>query len=211
MKELKDSFIVLELVLIGFQVLIWVSLLVMVVFGFQWIHLDALKQWSTEISVALAGVAYMFGLIFDKAISALPYSWIVGGPQTPSEDSPSPLAMRVEILTANAEVYEALERRINQHRLVRATVLNLALISLSALTFLIVRLGFSLRLFITFLGLSLLFIGFALFTGKRSAQNLYFELSHAYQAVTGSRTPHNPSKKEGLSSPSKHGRPSKAA
>ena len=211
MKELKDSFIVLELVLIGFQVLIWVSLLVMVVFGFQWIHLDALKQWSTEISVALAGVAYMFGLIFDKAISALPYSWIVGAPHTPSEDSPNPLAMRVEILTANSEVYEALERRINQHRLVRATVFNLAFISLSALAFLMVRLGFSLRLFIALLGLSLLFVGFALFTGKRSAQNLYFELSHAYQTITGSQTPHHPSKKEGLSSTSKPGRPSKAA
>ena len=66
MRELKDSFIVLELVLIGFQVIIWVSLLVLAVFGFQWIHLDALKQWSTEISVALVGVAYMFGLIFEQ-------------------------------------------------------------------------------------------------------------------------------------------------
>src|SRR5438309_2041347 len=198
MKELKDSFIVLELVLIGFQVIIWVSLLVLAVFGFQWIHLDALKQWSTEISVALVGVAYMFGLIFDKAVGSLPYRWIVGGPRTPSEDSPNPLAMRVEILTANPEVYEALERRINQHRLVRATVFNLAFISLSALTFLMTRLGFSLRLFIAFLGLSMVFVGFALFTGKRSAQNLYFELHQAYRTITGSTPPPLPGKKEEL-------------
>jgi hypothetical protein len=66
MRELKDTAIILELVLIGFQVLIWVSLLILTIFGFGWVHLNALKQWSTEISVGLVGVAYMLGLIFDK-------------------------------------------------------------------------------------------------------------------------------------------------
>jgi len=211
MKELRDSFIVLELVLIGFQVLIWVSLMVLTVFGFAWLHLDALKQWSTEISVSLVGVAYMFGLIFDKAISTLPYSWIVGGRPTPSEDSPSPLAMRVDILTARPEVYEALEQRTNQHRLVRATVFNLAFISISALTFLTVRLGFSLRLFIAFLGLSIVFVGFALFTGKRSAESLNFELRHAHRALAATPRRDLSSQEEDLLSPSKQRRPSRAA
>ena len=186
MRELKDTAIILELVLIGFQVLIWVSLLVLTIFGFGWVHLSSLKQWSTEISVGLVGVAYMLGLIFDKAVSALPYSWIVAGTRTSHEDSPSPLAMRVEILSKRPEVFEALERRINQHRLVRATVFNLALISVSALIFFMVRLGFTFRVFIAFLSLSIMFVGFALFTGKRSAESLYFELRHAHKAVTSS-------------------------
>jgi hypothetical protein len=184
MRELKDTAIILELVLIGFQVLIWVSLLILTIFGFGWVHLNALKQWSTEISVGLVGVAYMLGLIFDKAVSALPYSWIVGGTRTPKEDSPSPLAMRVEILSRKPEVSEALERRINQHRLVRGTVFNLALISVSGLVFFMVRLGFTFRLFIAFLSLSIMFVGFAFFTGKRSAESLYFELLHAHKTVT---------------------------
>src|SRR5882762_11561503 len=113
MKDLQDYSIILELVLIGFQVLIWVSLLVMTVFGYQWLHLDGLKEWSTEIGVGLVGISYMLGLIFDKAVSTLPYSWILGGgPTPPSEDSPSPLAMRVEILLTNPDVYESLERRL---------------------------------------------------------------------------------------------------
>src|SRR5437660_919798 len=161
MKDLKETSIILELALIGFQVLIWVSLLALTVFGFEWVNLQGLKQWSTEISVGLVGVAYMLGLIFDKAVSTLRFSWIIGGDMTPSQDSPTPLAMRVEILTKNPEVYEALERRLNQHRLVRATVFNLALISISALLFFIVRLGFSLRLFVAILLLSIVFVGFA--------------------------------------------------
>lgn len=179
-----DASIIFELVLIGFQVLIWVFLLILAVFGYDWLHLDGLKGWSTEIYVALVGVAYMFGLIFDKAVSALPYSWTIGGSAlTKIGEGPSPLTMRMEILAKKPEVYEVLEKRLNQHRLVRSTVFNLALISLSALLFFIAQIGFSLRLFIAFLFLSLFFLGLTLFTGRRSAETLYFELFHAYQAI----------------------------
>ena len=184
----KDLPIVVELVLIGFQVLVWVTLIGLAIFGFNWIHLDALKQWSGELSVGLIGVAYMFGLIFDKAVSALPYSWIVGGGGLTSfEDSPSPRVMRIEILIRKPDVSEALERRINQHRLVRSTVINLALISISALMFFLIRLDFSMRLFISFLVLSILFVGLSLFTGKRSAEINSFDLHHAFKAIDPER------------------------
>jgi hypothetical protein len=184
MKELRDTSIILELVLIGFQVLIWISLLVLAIFGYEWVHLGGIKQWSTEISVALVGVAYMFGLIFDKAVGALPYRWAAGGSALAQiGDLPSPLLMRMEILTKRPEVYDVIERRINQHRLVRATVFNLALISLSTLILFISRTVFTVRGFVVFFSLSLLFMGLVLFTGRRSARLLYFELLHAYNAI----------------------------
>jgi hypothetical protein len=178
--------IIFELVLIGFQVLIWVSLLILTVFGYNWLHLESLKQWSAQLSVTLVGVAYMFGLIFDKAVSALPYSWIIGGALTKAGDLPSPLEMRMHILAKKPEVSEVLERRINQHRLVRSTVFNLALISLSALVFFITQIGFRIRLLIVFLFLSIMFVGLALFTGRRSAEILNFELFKAYKAINAS-------------------------
>jgi hypothetical protein len=184
---IKDTSIIFELVLIGFQMLIWVSLLVMTIFGYRWLNLDALNQWSAQLSVALVGVAYMFGLIFDKAISSLPYRWIMGGSApTETRDLPSPLEMRMEILAKKPEIFEALEKRINQHRLVRSTVINLTLISLSAMAFVITQIGFNIRLFIVFLLLSVLFVGLTLFTGRRSAETLYFELSQAHKAINES-------------------------
>ena len=39
------------------------------------------------------------------------------------------------------------------------------------------------RLFISFLVLSILFVGFLLFTGKRSAENICFDLHHAFKAI----------------------------
>jgi hypothetical protein len=189
-----DTYIIFELVLVGFQVLIWVSLLVLAVFGYDWLHLDGLKEWSAELSVALVGVAYMFGLIFDKAVGALPYSWIFGGGALRTVgDMPSPLTMRMEILTKKPEVFETLEKRLNQHRLVRSTVFNLALISLSGLIFFLSRIGFNLRLFIVFLILSVLFLVLALFTGHRSAETLYFEILHVYQTINPS-APNRPDK-----------------
>jgi len=188
MKDLKDTFIALELVLIGFQILIWVFLLVLAVFGYNWLHLSDIKEWSTEISVGLIGVAYMFGLIFDKAVGALPYSWVIGGSGlTKIGDLPSPLIMRMEILIKKPEVYAVLEKRIDQHRLVRSTVFNLALISLSALLFFIAQKGFTVRLFIVFLFLSIIFLGLTLFTGRRSAETLYFEMLHVYKAIAATK------------------------
>jgi len=159
----------------------------MTIFGYRWLNLDALKQWSSQLSIGLVGIAYMFGLIFDKAISSLPYRWIMGGSApTETRDLPSPLEMRMEILAKKPEIFEALERRINQHRLVRSTVINLTLISLAAMAFLITQIGFNLRLFIVFLLLSVLFVSLTLFTGRRSAETLYFELSHAHKAINES-------------------------
>src|SRR5256714_7665704 len=113
----KDAAIIFELVLIGFQVLIWVSLLVLAVFGYSWLRLDGLKQWSTELSVALVGVAYMFGLIFDKAVGALPYSWIIGGGALKRiGDLPSPPLLRVGILAKKPAGYDILLKRIKPHR-----------------------------------------------------------------------------------------------
>src|SRR5438067_3264082 len=168
MKDFKEASIIFELVLIGFQVIIWVFLLTMAIFGYEWIKLDAVNQWSTQLSVALVGVAYMFGLIFDKAVSSLPYSWIIGGSDlTRVGDKPHPLTMRMEILEKRPDIYDVLEKRLNQHRLVRSSVFNLALISLSALAFFIARIGFDIRLFIVFVLLSIFFVSLALFTGRR--------------------------------------------
>lgn len=107
------------------------------------------------------------------------------GGSAPTETSkfPSPLAMRMEVLVKKPEAFDALQKRVNQHRLVRASVFNLALISLSALAFFVAQLGSRLRLFIVLLLLSILFVGLALFTGRRSAETLYFELSQAHKAL----------------------------
>jgi len=84
-------------------------------------------------------------------------------------------------------MYDVLQKRINQHRLVRSTVFNFALISLSALLFVFTRFGFDFRLFAVLVFLSAFFVGLTLFTGRQSARTLILELRYAKEALTNNR------------------------
>jgi hypothetical protein len=184
----KDIPIIFELVIVGFEVLAWIFLLVLALFGYHWINLGLVSQWATQLSFALLGLAYMLGLIFDKAVSSLPFGWIVGhGAVAETADAVSPLLMRMQVLAANPDMYDALQKRINQHRLVRSTVFNFALISLSALLFVFTRFGFDFRLFAVLIFLSAFFVSLTLFTGRQSARTLILELRYAKEALTNNR------------------------
>lgn len=183
---MKDIPIIFELVIVGFEVLAWIFLLVLTLFGYKWIELDFVTQWATQLSFGLLGLAYMFGVIFDKAVSSLPFGWIVGhGAVAETADQPSPLRMRMQVLARNPEIYNELQKHINQHRLVRSTVFNFALISLSALLFAFTRFGFDLRLFGLLIFLSTVFVSLTLFTGRQSARALMLELQYAGEALNG--------------------------
>lgn len=183
---MKDIPIIFELVIVGFEVLAWILLLILALFGYQWINLDFVTQWATQLSFGLVGLAYMFGLIFDKAVSSLPFGWIVGhGAVAETADLPSPLLMRMQVLAKSPDIYAELQKRINQHRLVRSTVFNFALISLSALLFVFMRTGFNLRLLVLLVFLSTVFVGLTLFTGRQSARTLMLELRYASEALGG--------------------------
>jgi hypothetical protein len=180
----KDIPIIFELVIVGFEVLAWILLLALTLFGYQWIELNFVTQWATQLSFGLLGLAYMFGVIFDKAVSSLPFGWIVGhGAVAETADLPSPLRMRMEVLARNPEIYNQLQSHINQHRLVRSTVFNFALISLSALLFVFTRFGFDLRLIGSLVFLSAFFVSLTLFTGRHSARTLMLELQYASEEL----------------------------
>jgi hypothetical protein len=91
-------------------------------------------------------------------------------------------------------MYDVLQERINQHRLVRSTVFNFALISLSALLFVFTQFGFNFRLFAVLVFLSALFVSLTLFTGRQSARTLILELQYARDALSDNRddAPHVP-------------------
>ena len=181
---MKDIPIIFELVIVGFEVVAWILLLVLSLFGYQWIELNFVTQWATQLSFGLLGLAYMFGVIFDKAVSSLPFGWIVGhGAVAETADLPSPLRMRMEVLARNPEIYNQLQTHIIQHRLVRSTVFNFALISLSALLFVFTRFGFNLRLIGLLVFLSAFFVSLTLFTGRQSARTLMLELQSASEEL----------------------------
>lgn len=183
---MNNTTVVLEILLIGFQVVIWFAFVVLTVFGYSWIRLDFLKEWSAQLSASIVGVAYMFGIVFDRLSSELGGSRYGVGlfrPKPATTRDSERTDQRMEILNNNPDVYQYFEKRMNQNRLLRSTALNLVLISITSLIFSIARLKYSWRLVIFISIFSAIMIKLALFIRDRSSQILEAEFKGVLEAM----------------------------
>lgn len=176
--------IVVEMVIIGFQVLVWITLITFAFFGYDWIHVSKLKDWTTIISVALVGISYTLGIVFDSFVGTLFAPWESRSWRWSREKhSISPGVMRAYIMATNADASQELTKRGNRSSLVRATSLNLVLITLSSLVFVLNQFGFSWKLYILIVVFSILLTGLTILTWLRTVQGNYFYLSEVYNAL----------------------------
>jgi hypothetical protein len=138
--------IIVEMVIIGFQVLVWMTLVVLTVFGYQWIDLSKLKDWTTLLSVALVGTSYTLGIVFDSFIASLFAPWEYRSRMwLPDKITENPGRMRAYIMAKNPDASEELLKRANRNSLIRATSLNLVLISITLLIWVQKQFGFSVK------------------------------------------------------------------
>src|SRR5581483_5499213 len=70
-RNMGTTSLVVETVIIGFQSLVWIMLIIFIVFGYDWLDLSKLKDWSTIISLALLGVSYTLGIILSSFYGSL--------------------------------------------------------------------------------------------------------------------------------------------
>lgn len=146
------TLMIVELVVIGFQVLVWVGLLLWPVLGRE-CSLDRLKElgdWVPVLAIAGLAVSYMLGLVFDRSVGSL--SWLLQkfakfvrakllthrtlkGNETKCDES----GKKAQCIWSNekdiwtneryimlyrAEAYKHLENLGRQRRLLRATCVN---------------------------------------------------------------------------------------
>ena len=72
------TLIIVELVIIGFQVLVWVTLLLWLVLYPNHVCLDqlkgwfsGLKDWVPVVALLVLAMAYTLGLVFDRSLGFL--------------------------------------------------------------------------------------------------------------------------------------------
>lgn len=63
--------LVVELLIIGFQVATWIILLMLTIFGYQWIDIKFLTDWAGLITLALIAASYPVGMVFDALLLAI--------------------------------------------------------------------------------------------------------------------------------------------
>ena len=180
--------LIVEMVIIGFQVLVWMALMVLTIFGYHWIDLSKLKDWSTIVSVALVGISYTLGIVFDSFIGSLfaPWEYSVQGRFIDRSHTNSTVSfgqMRAYIIATNSDVSDDLTKRNNRSSLVRATSLNLLLITLSSLVLVLTRIGFSWKLLTVIIVSSGLLTGLAISTWAKSIRGYYYYLNEVYKAL----------------------------
>lgn len=165
--------LIVEMVIIGFQVVVWMSLIILVIVGYDWIDVSKFKDWATPISIALVGVSYTLGIIFDSFIRLL---FITLEPASPGN-------MMAYIIATNTDAAEELNKRANRSSLVRATSLNLLIISVSSLIFVKKYFGWSIRILTLIVVFSILLTGLALLTWFRSVSGYNYYVREVYEAL----------------------------
>ena len=188
---METTAVVIEVVIGGFQVLVWISLVTMALFGSAWINLAWLKEWLTVIAVALVATAYTLGVIFDeiagRLLSTLTYK--LAKPYV--EMSPigrllpfrtlTPATMKAEILATRPDVHKHLENLFNQNRLIRATAINLPLITLAALLLVAFRVGLTWQRVLVLLVPLGLIASLAVWAMFHAMRAYFYELGIAYE------------------------------
>lgn len=123
--------IFVELVVVGFHTLIWISLFVLALFGFQQIDLE--KLFTINLALPALALTYIFGILVDR-VADLALDEQDGRLRSQYDFAglPSFLEMRFYILSKSSDVYEQLEYARSRLRIARASIFNFALTTIAA-------------------------------------------------------------------------------
>jgi hypothetical protein len=132
---MNTTALVVEVVIIGAQVLLWVTLALISLFGVACPDPATLKDWVAPISLGVLALSYTVGMVFDTMVASFFAPWTMRSwrmPWTSERHTVSPSAMRSYLMLNHYEAFVHIEKRFDQSRLLRATVLNLLLIGVFA-------------------------------------------------------------------------------
>ena len=137
--ELRSDFLI-----IGFQSWVWLVLLFLTCFGYEWINLASIKDWMPLVIVLFVGMSYPLGIIQNALLgNVLNYRQLDRRPLLEDDSRFSPFDQLVYIASVKPELAATLQQNILQARLIRATAINLVLVSFLGLLFYSIRLGFT--------------------------------------------------------------------
>ncbi len=135
---MNTTSIFVELVIIGFQSLIWVGLFVLTIVGPQKMPIEKLLTLNMAVPALAAG--YILGILIDRLsdIAFIPADHRLRK-EHDLHDLPPFLTMRFYILHKSKDSYDQLEYTRSRLRIARAAFLNFILISIASMLFVLIR------------------------------------------------------------------------
>jgi hypothetical protein len=145
---MSTTAIFVEILVIGVQAAVWVTILVLNFFGYDWfvISQSSLEKWTGLLTIFIIAFCYTLGIVVDRVADGffmivrplvlvkprnllMKFRWVKDRFEKSSQDK------RMQILIKEDKATECLEYIRSRLRIMRATVLNLVLILISTLLF----------------------------------------------------------------------------
>ena len=184
---MSTSTLFVDLLIIGIQVAVWLALLLLSLFGFQWIDFSQAKGWETVIGSLLLSLVYPIGVFVDNLADTLLTGWRTKIRDRYINDK-SQTAMHL-LMTAKdnnlATFYAYLRIRI---RISRSSALNFAVIAVLFPVFAFLRLDGWAGRSVWFVAVSVALASaavsaLALYTWYILTHIFYVRLVHGFQVV----------------------------
>ena len=72
---MSTTAVIIEHLISGLQAILWVFLLVLAVFGYEWVPLEQVKSISPEVTVVAFAIVYPIGIFFDEVADRVFHPW----------------------------------------------------------------------------------------------------------------------------------------
>jgi hypothetical protein len=129
-----------EILVIGFQALIWLALLILTIIGPENMRLNSLGGWESLLTVLVLVAAYSLGIVVDRATDSLLERLDNRIAVKHMPRGLSDLTMRRLTITMHSEALEKfLDYARSRLRISRSTTINLALILITAAILILTR------------------------------------------------------------------------
>jgi len=173
-----------ETIIIGFQVIVWIGLLISIVLGGRWLEeLKEFSNWTIVGSALFIGLAYTLGLICNRVVEELFYSY--SRVRKLLDELPRhPMELRTQVWTQDPRTADRLEVWARECSLLRSTSVNVFLISVSGVALILKVWGFSWFGLFTGLSISVLVTTFVYWSWGQAVTSYYGHLVTAHDRLT---------------------------
>ena len=127
---MNTSTLIAELVVIGLQAVIWLSMIVTWISGYHWIDLDKVGRIAVPLAIVIVAVSYTLGMVIDAVTAWLEdvlVDWRVL-PADSEDERNEQRRLRQELRLRDDALSRSLDSEQYLLRLLRSTVLNLLLL-----------------------------------------------------------------------------------
>ncbi len=135
-----------ELLIVGIQTSVWIILLIFSFVGYDWATtlLPKMKDWAILTTIIVVAIWYTLGIIIDRLANAFfvvfnPKDILLRGRWIRRKAAQGTSDARMLILAKEGQLFNFFEYMRSRIRIMRATVFNLILVTLSALLFVFLR------------------------------------------------------------------------